>query len=375
MRLRPLLALTGPVLLWLPGCTSDLPAPYDYEVIEPPPPPNELMVDCSALPLTAQGATYAQTPTITGLVDGITYEYAVVEGELPAGLQLDPASGTVGGVVAAEPGVYAFTVEVADVGDSENYSATGSCSLDVRPRLTAPLALDAVPFCLQPNQDLRSLVVEGSGDGTPITCDFTGGNGNGRMPAGIEVDPDACVATGSIDETRYGTWVFAMRGMQSGVEVFVPYCVTNDVAQGYEITARHSGIDDAALVPVMHTYDSSATFNVGVDGDPRYEVISPDNCGASCFYRYSFLRTLAPISDDGFTLDPDGLVNNDMGQPVGFFHSLRVSGSAVPEEFRARPWVLSVAVSYCMTGDESGCDDVVADGDGALELGLIMVPN
>jgi len=378
MRLRPLLALTGPVLLMLPGCTSDLPAPTNFVVPEPLRPPNELVVDCEMLPLTANGATYAQTPTIDGQLAEVTYEYTVVTGELPAGIMLDPDSGELSGVVEADPGTYAFEIQIAEVAadaDVEEYSAVGSCTLQVNPRLDAALALDAVPFCLQPSQSLLNLVVPGTGDGTPITCDYSGGNGNGRIPGGMQVESEQCVVTGSLDETRYGTWVFMMRGVQSGAEVFVPYCATNDLAQGYDITGDHSGRTDVALQPIMRTYDPTAPFTIGGDGDPHYEVLSPGTCGASCFYRYSFLRTNAPIADNGFSLEPDGLVQDAMMQSTGFFHELQVSGPAVPGQFLRRPWVLSVAVSYCLSGDENGCDDVAADGDGALELGLIMVPN
>lgn len=371
---RPLLARTAPVLLALPlvgtGCTSDLPAPYNYDVLEPPPPDNELAIDCTTLPMTAEGANYAQTPTITGQLEGVTYRHTATD--LPAGLAIDEGNGMISGRVEAPRGDYTFAVTIEDVDDPENYSATGTCTLQVRPRITAPI--DAGTACLGAGDDLRSLVVEGTGDGSPITCDLPGGNGNGRKPNGIDANSDGCTLTGTIAEDRYGTWVFMMRGTQSGAEVFVPYCVTNDEAQGYEITARHSGSDDAALLPIAREYDPTADFSVGADMDPRYEVTAPGVCGASCFYKYSFLRTNAPIGEGGFSLDPDGLVQDAGGQSIGFFHELRVSGPAVPEEFRARPWVLSVAVSYCITGSDTGCEDAAMDGDAALEFGLIMVP-
>lgn len=369
---RPLLAL--PVLalsssLSGAGCTSDLPAPYNYDVLEPPPPPNELNVDCASLPLTAEGADYSQTPTITGQLDGATYRYTATM--LPDGLVIDEDTGIISGTVAAARGDYTFDVTVEDVDDPENYSATGTCNLQVNPRLTAPIEVGDA--CLRPGQDLRDLVVAGTGDGSPITCDIPGGNGNGRKPNGVDADPERCTVTGTIAEDRYGTWVFMLRGKQSGAEVFVPYCVTNDEAQDYDIVGIQAGNPDAALVPIARSYDPTAAFTVGSDMDPRYEVSSPGTCGASCFYKYSFLRTNAPIGDGGFSLDPDGLLQDDMGQNVGFFHELRVSGPAVPEEFQQRPWVLSVAVSYCISGMMGGCDEI-PEGAPALELGVIMVP-
>ena len=364
-------ALVLPLTLGGAGCTSDLPAPYDYDVLEPPPPDNELMVDCANLPVTAEGARYSQMPTITGQLEDARYRYSATD--LPAGLVIDEGSGIISGTVEVERGTYSFEVIVEDEDDPEAYRASGTCSLEVRPRLTAPIAVDTA--CLRPGQDLRDLVVDGTGDGTPITCDIPGGNGNGRRPNGIEADGDGCTVTGTIAEDRYGTWTFMLRGSQSGAEVFVPYCVENDEPQDYEIVGRHSGSDDAALQPIVREYDPSAPFTVGADMDPRYEISAPGICGASCFFAYSFFRTNAPIdNDDGFSLDPDGLLQDEMGDNVGFFHELRVSGPAVPEEFRNRPWILSASIRYCISGVDDGCDEIPEDAP-ALELGLIMVPD
>ena len=372
MRLRSFIASTGPLVLALAGCTSDLPAPHDFEVVEPPPPANELQLDCGGIPLAANSADFDFTPEVMGLLEGVKYVYSA-EG-LPEGLVIDSDDGRITGNVTDDSGQYAFSILVEDSADPENYSARTECTLTVNPKISAPLALDTVPFCLSPGDNLRDLVVPGTGDGTEISCDFTGGNGNGRMPAGVEVDD--CTVTGAIAEDRYGTWVFAMRGVQSGAEVFVPYCVTNDEAQGYEITADHSGSTDVALRPIMRTYDPAAAFTVGADGDPRYSVVQPGACGASCFYRYSFQRTLAPFDGNSFTLEPDGLIQDDMNAPIGFFHELRMSGG--PSDvvgFEDRPWVLSVAVSYCLTDTDGGCDDPAADGDGAVEFAVVMVPD
>jgi hypothetical protein len=374
---RPSLALTGPLLLALPlvgwgsGCTSDLPAPTNFVVLEPPPPANELVVDCAMLPLTAEGARYSQTPTITGQLEDATYRYTATD--LPEGLVLDEDTGTISGTVTAMAGDFTFDVTIEDVDDPDAYNATGTCNLHVNEHITTALAIDTAPYCLRPGQSLLSLVVENTGDGTAITCDYTGGSGNGRKPNGVEVDPSECSVTGNIAEDRYGTWAFVMRGVQSGAEVFVPYCVTNDEPQGYEIVGRHSGNDDAALEPITRVYDPQASFTVGEDMDPHYEITSPGVCGTSCFYKYGFLRTNAPIGDGGFSLDPDGLVQDDAMQSIGFFHELRVSGPPVPAEFLERPWVLSAAVSYCISGTDT-CVDPAVDGDAALELSLIMVP-
>ncbi|MEM7153576.1 MAG: Ig domain-containing protein [Myxococcota bacterium] len=356
----------GSALLVLPGCTSDLPAPTNFEVAEPPPPENELELDCAEIPRTANGSLFAYTAGVTGLLEGITYVYSATG--LPEGLMLDASTGEISGTVDGDPGDYTIELTIEDEADPDNYSATTECSLTVSPRLSAPLAINDTP-CLRNSQSLRSLVVDGTGDGTQIVCDFPGGNGNGRVPAGIEADRENCTLTGTIDETRYGNWTFIMRGTQSGVSVYVPFCVENDVAQGYEI--RSSPHDP--LEPIVGTFDPNSGFSLGDDMDPRFSILEPTVCGAACFYRYSFLRTNAPI--ETYTLSPDGLIIDDMMNTQGFFHELRVSGPAVPEEFRDRPWVLSSNVSYCLTGDEGECDDPVEDGDAAYEFGIIMAPS
>ncbi|MEM9452749.1 MAG: Ig domain-containing protein [Myxococcota bacterium] len=398
MRLRPLLALTGPVLLMLPGCTSDLPAPTNYVPPEPLRPANELVVDCAMLPLTAKGARYEQTPEndpdgdgpykITGRLDDFTYVYSAT-GELPAGLILDEQTGQLSGTVEADPNVYTFDINVEDQDDPDRYSATGTCSITVNQQLNAPLSLDMTPYCLRMDDSdtLLSLVLPDTGDGSPITCDAPGGNGNGRRPSGIEVDSETCRLTGAIDEERRGTWVFMVRGTQSGREVFVPYCVTNDAPQGYDITASHSGLDNAELIPVVRTYDPTMPFEFydETEPDPRYDVLSPGTCDSQCWFSFSYSRTLAPVqriqavdedpcrsNEDGFCLAPSRLIGE--APHDGFLHGIYVSGPAVPEEFRERSWILSTAVSYCIADSNEGCDDVQAQGDGALEFGLIMVP-
>jgi hypothetical protein len=372
---------------WMLGCSS---VGVQLGCLAPEPPPLELSgtasnsasdesadtnggglsIDCQTVPLTAVGATWSHAPLASGLVEGVTYTYSA--SGLPPGLAIDASTGVLGGVVAADPGLHVFEVMVAEDLPGGDW-ASGVCNLQVRERFAAPIDIGEAP-CLQPGDDLRDLVLPNTGDDTDIVCEFMSGAGNGRMPNGMEVDNGACTVTGTLDEDRAGTWVFIVAGMQSGVEVFVPYCVTHDLDQGYDVTVRHSGSDDAALLPIAREYDPLGAFSVGTDMDPRFEITAPGICGASCFYTYAFLRTDAPIGDGGFGLDPDGFMDDGDGQNIGFFHELRLSGPPVPEEFLERPWVLSVETRYCISGSDTGCDDPFEDGDASLEFGVIMVP-
>ena len=50
---------------------------------------------------------------------------------------------------------------------------------------------------------------------------------------------------------------------------------------------------------------------------------------------------------------------------------------AVPEPFTDRAWVVNVALDYCLAEDDMTCDgaqNTQNNGDGHLELGIIMVP-
>src|SRR5690606_31396563 len=139
-----------------------------------------------------------------------------------------------------------FTFEVT-VTDTSGATASATCQLEVNPRLEVDLPLETTqPYCLRNQQALPDFVVPGTGDGTPITCEPAGGRGGGKVPAGISVNPDTCRIEGTLEETRYGTWVFIVRGIQSGAEVYMPYCVTQpDQAPGaYTIEMQDSTITD-----------------------------------------------------------------------------------------------------------------------------------
>jgi hypothetical protein len=124
------------------------------------------------------GAGYRHQLTVTG---GIApHEWAVTDGDLPDGLTLDPATGTLAGV-PAETGDYEFTVQATDTAGQADAIA-----------ITLTVAAPALGFPVPPGQA-----------GAAYRHEFrvTGGTaphewevGDGRLPDGLTLDP----ATGAL---------------------------------------------------------------------------------------------------------------------------------------------------------------------------------
>lgn len=381
------LAATGPVAAaslvlsaaaLLGACTSDLDAPDAYSepsITAGNDTAGDLELDCDAFPAGAVGADYDHTPVVSSMDDGTRSWIAET---LPEGLEIDEGSGRISGT----PTTAGTTSVEFTVMDSSGMAAT-TCDIVINEGLDVDQALviDEVPFCVRPGEEtLLDLVVEGTGDGTAIRCDSDGGTGNGRRPAGISVNAETCAIEGSITEDRFGTWVFIVRGIQSGAEVFVPYCVTNDDPGGYDVAVEHSGLGDdgvdGTLVPIFRTFNPGAALAVGVDDDPLFSITSSDDCGASCFFGFAFNINASPFDADTFSIT-NAAIATGAGGPEGFTHGLTIGGPQVDEAFQDRPWAVNIALDYCLSdadGPCEGAENVRANGDGGLELSILMVP-
>lgn len=377
-RQRPV--CTGTLMLALCACTNDLPAPDLYEgdldtdsSASATTGSSALSVDCSDIPQGAVDATFGYAPTVMG---GDSF-YTFAATELPEGLAIDATTGQIMGVPTTE-GTYMFDVTVMDTSGGMGQA---TCELDVNPALSVDLDLDKVPYCAYAGETLLDFLVEGTGDGTDIVCEHVAGEGNGKTPEGITVDPDSCAVQGTVQEDRLGTWVFMVRGTQSDAEVWLPYCVTNDQGMDYDITVEHTmaGVDNT-LVPLMRTYDTSAPLDVGGGGDPYFEIIDPSSCSQnSCYYGYAYSINASPfaVGMGNPSLSPSGLVYDAGNAPIGFSHELSITGPQVTGALAERPWVVNLDLDYCLTTNEPTCDgpeNIRQNGAGNLEFGIIMVP-
>jgi hypothetical protein len=377
MRTTPILFVAFALGSASTSCTSDLEAPLNYETAGGSPGTDSgggpFTLACGDVPTGAVGAEFSHQPEVGG--DG-ELTFTVGDGSLPMGLVVDGATGRVSGV-PTEAGTFEFELLAVDELEREQRA---QCEVTVNETLRVNLAVDGSPGCVTAGQTLNDFVVSGTGTGDAIVCDIPRGNGNGEAPDGVSVDPDSCAIQGDAPSDRFGTWVFIVRGTQNGQEVFLPYCVTNDdPGDSYQIRLEHDGEPgDDVLEPIVTTFGPDAQTVVGTTGSPVFEIEDAASCGAnSCNYGFAFNITASPFEGGSFSLIDDALLRDGDDNPVGLTHGLTVTLTDAPEEFENRIWVLSISLDYCLAADSDTCagvDDTIANGNGNLELGIVMVP-
>jgi len=380
-------------LLALPAlaCTADLDAPWNY----PTAGPGQIALTCDGLPGAAVDATFLWQPT-----EPTDFEAPLMWSAtgLPDGLSIDANTGEVSG----EPTTAGAATFDLTVIDNDMAMGTATCMLDVNERFRVDLDVDKVPYCAIMGETLLDFVVDGTGDGSLITCTHNDGDetmgigsgggtyGNGDRPDGWQVAPDTCELSGGfVQGERYGTWVFVVQGSQSGVDVFVPYCVTNSPQPAGEMDIRVDvagmpGVD-ADLLPYHGTFSADAPFAIGGAGtmDPLFTITDPGVCTPNaCYFGYNYGINASPF-DVGMGAPPvvvsSMLFDDPMnGMSIGFTHEMQLSGpGAQPiEEFRNRPWVVNLKFDYCLADNEPDCegDAIVQNANAHLEYSVVMSP-
>lgn len=374
------------------GTTTDTTMTAETTMVEPPPP---LMVVCEEPPKGAKGAKYAYQPSASGGVPGYTWS---ADG-LPEGLAINANSGAITGVPTT-PGDYAVTITVED---KEGATAMAACpTIPIADQLGVDYdALEGDGPCIVAGGKTIVDYLTG-GDGSPVTCSVPGGIGDGKLPAGLAVDPATCAITGAITETRYGAWGWIVAAEQGGVRVHAPYCAvqSQQAPKAYNIVGSHSGQVDNELTPMVLKVDVGQPLRFDGDADPLFDV-TKETCGQSCFFGYLYRVSQSPFGTGACKTDKDGcfglcpLVADPnqpdgdtlvqcsllpkMGTPkIGFSHEIWAKGDVAPPEFTTRPFIIQWSVDYCLSDVQADCqgkDAILANGDGSnLEFPVIFRP-
>lgn len=357
-------------------------------------PPDPLMVDCGTPPAAAQGAKYDHKPSASGGAPG--YDWSATG--LPDGLAINKNTGEITGVPTT-PGDYTIGLTVQD---TQGDMAMTTCPLvTVNDQLTVDYdALEGEGPCIVAGGGKTILDFVKGGDGSPVTCATPGGSGDGKLPAGITVDPATCATAGAIAETRYGGWAWIVTAEQSGVRVHAPYCATQpqQAPKAYAIVGDHSGGTDNELEPMLVKLKAADPVRFDGDADPVFDV-NKGSCGDSCFFGFLYRVTpspfgtgackddkdgcfgLCPLIPDANEPDGDKLIQCSllpkMGTPkLGFTHEMWAKGDVLPAEFTARPFIIQWSLDYCVSSVQADCqgkDAILANGNSSnLEFPVIF---
>jgi lysophospholipase L1-like esterase len=132
-----------------------------------------LAITTTSLPAATQGTAYTATVAASG---GTTpYTWSVSSGSLPAGLTLDPSSGTISGTPTGS-GTASFTVEVTDSSTPTPQTATQTLSIAVAPQVL-PQTISFTAPSSGTVGGTATLAATGGGSGNPVV--FTVGTSSG----------------------------------------------------------------------------------------------------------------------------------------------------------------------------------------------------
>jgi len=122
------------------------------------------------------------------------YTWAVLSGQLPPGLSLDPASGMITGTPSAT-GTYPVTISATDSTSPTAETASLSTTIAVSPTPSLALPTSTLPDATQGQPYSTSLT--SSGGVSPITWGVSGG----ALPTGLVLDPSSGALSGEPSQT------------------------------------------------------------------------------------------------------------------------------------------------------------------------------
>lgn len=385
--IRSLPSLAGLAALALAGCTGDQITPNCFQRDAmgrckiPGPVAGAPSVSCGPLAPTALRASVDYQPPLAGGQGPFAWSAT----GLPPGLAIDPATGRITGT-PTQTGSFEVAVFVRDTSsDLEDSAACGEWVVNEALAMdpSAGLAFDR---CIPADMDLRGFLSGGTGD--DITCTLPSaatpsaacpiGRGNGRLPQGLTWDAAQCRATGTISETRWGTWVWMVRLEQSGAQVWVPICASRTPPAGadHEIEVFPAGSADGdPLAPVGITFRPEQPLTMAADipdsvQPPTYEVRGTDCSGNACnAFSFSFGVDCSAFAS-GFNPLSEMPLFDGNGNRVGLTHRVRGATIEIDEMtgatetktvaergFADRPWVVSWQWEYCTANAANVCDN------------------
>src|ERR1017187_3417673 len=199
-----------------------------------------LAITNSAPPAAAASMHYSTSLSATGGV--APYQWSLLTGDLPSGLQLQRSSGVIAGMTTT-PGSYPVSVQVTD---ASGHIATGAFSLTVTALTSASLAITSSGLPSADASAAYTASLSASGGVTPYRWSLV----TGALPPGIQLQNSSGFITGRT--TRTGSYPISVK-------------VTD--ASGHNATAAFS----------LRVSSSSTGFASGFDGPaelPRTSVQS-----------------------------------------------------------------------------------------------------
>jgi hypothetical protein len=208
-----------------------------------------LAITSSVLPTADVKMRYSTSLSASGGV--APYQWSLVTGGLPTGIQLQSSSGVIAGMTAT-PGSYPLSIQVTD---ASGHIATGAFSLTVTAPTSASLAIASSGL---PSADASvpyTASLSASGGVTPYRWSLV----TGALPSGIQMQTSSGFITGMT--TRTGSYPISIKVTDaSGHNATAAFSLTVSSSS----TSSASGFDGPAELP--RTYIQSAMSNTPAPG-------------------------------------------------------------------------------------------------------------